>query len=102
MDVGATYNGVKAYAKAVETAKSLDHAKVQTALGWVRLPENESWNSKGSRFGENQRVHISPTDGLIFYTYQFTEAGGVNIVAPAEYKTGEVLIPSWVLGTGNK
>jgi branched-chain amino acid transport system substrate-binding protein len=40
MDVGATYNGLKAYAKAVEMAKSLNHDKVQQQLGKVRLPES--------------------------------------------------------------
>lgn len=96
MDVGATYNGVKAYAKAVEIAKSLDHEKVRMALGKVRLPEIQSWNCKEFWFDDSHRIHVSSANGLIFYTYQFNPEGGVNIVAPPEYKTGDVFIPPWM------
>jgi len=96
LDVGLAYNGVKAYAKAVETARSLDHDKVQKAIEKLRLSEGEAWGCKEFWFDVNHRVHVSPTNGLIFFTYQFTPTGGVNILDPPEYKKGDVLIPPWV------
>jgi branched-chain amino acid transport system substrate-binding protein len=102
MDVGTTYNGVKAYAKAVEIAGSLDHDKVQNALKKVRLPESESWNCKEFWFDDTHRVHISEKDGMILYTYQFTPTGTVNILIPAEYKKGDSLIPPWMVNYWKK
>jgi branched-chain amino acid transport system substrate-binding protein len=96
-DVGMTYNGIKAYARAVEIAKSLDHDKVQKSLTKVRLPEKEVWGCKEFWFDDNHRVHVSPTDGMIFFTYQFTPEGGVNILHPPEYRKGDVLVPPWVM-----
>ncbi len=102
MDVGATYNGVRAYARAVEKAKSLAHEKVQKELKTVRLSEKECWNAKEFRFDDSQRVHVSPKDGLIYYTFQFTPQGNTNIVQPLEYKTGETLIPPWLVSVWKK
>jgi branched-chain amino acid transport system substrate-binding protein len=96
-DVGMCYNGIKAYAKALETVRSLDHDKVQKALTKVRLPEREAWGCKEFRFDDSHRVHFSPTDGMIFFTFQFTPDGGINILHPAEYKKSDVLIPPWVI-----
>ena len=97
LDVGLAYNGVKAYLKAVEGARSLDHGKVQKAIEKLRLPEGETWGCKEFRFDDNHRVHVSPTDGLIFFTYQFTSSGGANILHPPEYKKGDIVVPPWVI-----
>jgi hypothetical protein len=75
----------------------LDHSKVQKALESLRLPESESWGCKEFRFDENHRIHVSPTDGMIFFTYQFSPSGGANILDPPKYKTSDVLIPPWVV-----
>jgi branched-chain amino acid transport system substrate-binding protein len=101
-DVGSTYNGVKAYAKAVEIVRSLDHDKVQMALKKVRLPEREAWNCKEFWFDDTHRVHVSPVDGLILYTFQFTPNGDVNILIPTEYKKGDILIPGWMVNHWKK
>lgn len=97
MCVGHAYNGVMAYAKAVEMAGSLDHDKVSAALQKVKLAENESWNAKEFWFDNTHRVHISSMNGMIIYTFQYTSAGKAQMVEPAEYKTGEVLLPPWMI-----
>ena len=102
MDVGAAYNGVKAYAKAVEAAGSLDQDKVQKALEKLRLPESEAWGCKELWFDETHRIHVSPTDGLVLYTYQFSPTGTVNILDPEEFKTSKVLVPPWIVKSRNK
>ena len=96
-DVGFTYNGVKAYAKAVEMAGSLDQDKVQKALEKVRLPENEAWNAKAFWFDDTHRVHVAPEDGLILYTFQISPTGEIGILHPEEIKTADVLIPHWMV-----
>lgn len=102
MDVGATYNGVKAYAKAVENARSLDQDKVQKALAKVRLPENQSWSCKEFWFTDTHRLRVSQKDGMILSTYQFTPTGAVNIVEPAYCKTGDLVIPPWMIKAWKK
>ncbi len=97
MDVGATYNGVKAYLKAVQTAQSLNHDKVQKALEKVRLPENQSWSCKEFWFTDTHRLRVSQKDGMILSTYQFTPAGDVKILEPSYAKTGDVMIPPWMV-----
>jgi branched-chain amino acid transport system substrate-binding protein len=96
VDVGLCYNGVKAYAKAVETAGSLEQSRVQKALESLRLPESEAWGCKEFRFDDKHRIHVSPTDGIIFFTFQFAPAGGANVLDPPQYKTSDVLVPPWV------
>lgn len=91
LSTGLAYNGVKAYCKAVEVARSLDQEKVQKVLEKQKLPESESWNCKAFWF-DKHRVHVSPTDGLIMYTFQITPTGTTNIAHPTEYKTGDILI----------
>lgn len=102
LDVGITYDGVKAYAKAVEIAKSLDQDKVAQAMKKVRLSEKEAWGCKEFWFEDNHRVRVSPKDGLIFYTYQYTPSGTISMLDPAEYKTGEFLIPPWMVKAWKK
>lgn len=92
MTVGVNYNAVKAYAKAVEKARSLNHDKVQKELEKVRLPESESWNCKAFWFEDTHRVRVSQTDGLIEYTFQIHPTGVVKIVEPKEFKTGDILV----------
>jgi len=101
-DVGLAYNGVKAYAKAVEMARSLNQDKVAQALGKVRLTENEAWGAKAFWFEDNHRLRVSQTDGLIFYTFQFKPTGGTNMLLPTEYKTGDLLIPPWMVKAWEK
>jgi branched-chain amino acid transport system substrate-binding protein len=97
LDVGPTYNGVKAYAKAVQMAQSLDKDKVAEALKKVRLPESEAWGVKEFRFDENQRVVVSQEDGLIIYSYQYHPGGTVVLIDPPEYKGGDLIIPPHML-----
>src|SRR5450759_1480958 len=96
MDVGPTYNGVKAYANAVQRAGSLDKDKVAAALMQVRLSENEAWGAKEFRFDENHRGVVSPKDGLIIYSYQYQPGGKVELFDPPEYKTVEVTLPPYM------
>ncbi|MGA2463002.1 MAG: ABC transporter substrate-binding protein [Thermodesulfobacteriota bacterium] len=101
-DVGLTYNGVKSYAKAVEMAKSLNQDKVAEALKNVRMAENEVWGAKAFRYEDNHRVRVSQTDGLLFYTFQYTPDGRTIMLYPKEYKTGDLLIPSWMVKAWKK
>jgi len=102
LDVGVTYNGVKHYAKAVEMARSLDQDKVAQALKRVRLSEKEAWGAKAFWYEDNHRLRVSPKDGLIFYTYQYTPGGAITMLDPAEYKTGDLMIPPWMVKTWKK
>lgn len=101
-DVGNVYNAVKAYAKAIETAKSLNHEEVQNALKKIRLPQSEIWGSKEFSFDDTHRVVVSPINGIIMYTYQFKPTGDVCILDPAEYKTSDVLLPPWLVNHWKK
>lgn len=96
MDVGPTYNGIKAYANAVQRARSLDKDKVAAALMQIRLSEDEAWGAKQFRFDENHRVVVSPKDGLIIYSYQYQPGGKVELFDPPEYKTVEVTLPPYM------
>jgi ABC-type branched-subunit amino acid transport system substrate-binding protein len=96
LGVGFCYNGVKAYAKAVEMARSLNHDKVQKALQKVRLPESESWNCREFYFEDTHRVNVSPKGFLLAY-FQITPTGDFIILDPKEYKTGTPLIPPWLV-----
>ncbi len=96
LDVGPTYNGVKAYAKAVQMAGSLDRDKVAAALKQVRLPESEAWGANEFRFDENHRVAVSPKDGMIIYSYQYQPGGKVELFDPPQYKTAEVALPPYM------
>lgn len=90
--VGTTYNGVKAYAKAVEMAGSVEPDKVVDKLKMVNLPESESWGCGKFVFKENHRVLVSP-EGLIIFHYQLTPKGEPVIVAPEKWKPHGVLVP---------
>jgi branched-chain amino acid transport system substrate-binding protein len=94
LDVGPTYDGVKAYAQAVKMAGSLDKDKVAEALKKVRLAEGEAWGGKEFRFDDAHRVHVSQADGMILYTYQYTPAGKLVLLAPSEYRTGDLALPA--------
>jgi branched-chain amino acid transport system substrate-binding protein len=96
LDVGITYNGVKSYAKAVATGQSLDQNKVSEQMRKVRLPENECWGAKAFWFEDNHRLRVNPKDGLIQYTYQYNTKGGISMLLPEEFKTGDFLIPPWM------
>lgn len=102
LDVAVTYNGVKHYAKAVEMAKSLNQDKVSQALKKVRLSEKEAWGAKAFWYEDNHRLRVSNKDGLIFYTYQYNTAGGINMLHPLEYKTSDLLVPPWMIKTWKK
>ncbi len=92
----------KAYAEAVETAKSLNHDRVQKALEKVRLPESQSWSCKEFWFIDTHSLRVSQKDGIILSTYQFTPAGDVKMLEPEYCKTGEVVIPPWMIAEWKK
>ena len=102
LDVGITYNGLKSYAKAVEMGRSLDQEKVAQAMKKVRLSENEAWGAKAFWYEDNHRLRVSPKDGLIKYTYQYNPKGAVNMLHPEEFKTGDFLIPPWMVKAWKK
>jgi ABC-type branched-subunit amino acid transport system substrate-binding protein len=102
LDVGPTYDGVKAYAQAVKMTGSLDKDKVAEALKKVRLPESEAWGAKEFRFDEAHRVHVSQQDGMIIYSYQYMPDGTVVLLAPAEYKTGDLALPPYMVEAWKK
>ncbi len=102
LDVGVTYNGVKSYAKALTAAKSLNQDKVAQAMKTVRLTENESWGAKAFWYEDNHRLRVNPKDGLIQYTYQYNTKGGINMLHPEEFKTGDFLIPPWMVKAWKK
>jgi len=102
MDVGPTYNGVKAYAVAVKKAGSLDKDKVANALAQVRLSEDDAWGAKEFHFDANHRIIVSPKDGLIVYSYQYQPDGKVQLFDPPEYKTVEIKLPAYVLSEWRK
>jgi ABC-type branched-subunit amino acid transport system substrate-binding protein len=99
MDVGPTYNGLKAYAKAVKMAGSLDKDKIAAALKEIRLPENEVWGAKEFWFDKNHRAVVSPKDGMIVYSYQYKPGGKVQLFDPAQYKSADIALPPYMLGT---
>jgi len=101
-DVGPTYDGVKVYAQAVKMAGSLDKDKVADALKKVRLPESEAWGAKEFRFDEAHRVWVAQKDGMIIYSYQYKPDGKVVLLAPAEYKTGDLALPAYMLEAWKK
>lgn len=102
LDVGITYNGLKSYAKAVQAARSLNQDKVAEAMKKVRLAENEAWGAKAFWYEKNHRLRVDPRDGLIKYTYQYNTKGGVNMLHPEEFKTGDFLIPPWMVKAWKK
>jgi len=102
LTVGVTYNGVKAYAKAVERAKSLDQDKVQKELEKVRLPESEVWGSRDFYFDDAHRVKNSARSGVILYTIQFTPNGSLIMIDPPAYKTGDLMLPPWMIKAWKK
>lgn len=97
MTAGNTYNGVKAYVKAVEIAGSLNHDKVQKALEKVRLPENQTWNCKEFSFTESHRLRVSQKDGLIVYTFQLAPDGKANIIDPPEFQKSSLSLPKHMI-----
>lgn len=99
--VGTTYNGVKAYAKAVEMARSFEPDKVVEKLKIVNLPESETWGCGKFVFTKNHRVLVSP-EGLIPFHYQFTPKGETIIVAPEKWKTHKILVPPKVIEAWKK
>jgi branched-chain amino acid transport system substrate-binding protein len=102
MDVGPTYNGLKAYAKAVQMAGSLDKDKVAAALKQIHLPENEIWGAKEFQFDENHRAVVSPKDGMIIYSYQYQPGGKVELFDPPQFKRIDVTFPPYMQAVWKK
>jgi len=68
----------------------------------VRLPESEAWGAKEFRFDEAHRVHVSQQDGMIIYSYQYMPDGKVALLAPAEYRTGDLALPPYMVEAWKK
>jgi branched-chain amino acid transport system substrate-binding protein len=97
MDSGVAYNAVKAYARAVEQAKSLKHDVVVPYLEKVRLNENEAWG--GAYFyDKHRRVHIG-IDGVVPFSVQFSTdpKGRLEVITPDKLKTADLLVPEWMI-----